>query len=161
MKLNCDKCGKPATVHLTEISNGQKMEKHLCEDCAVTEGITIKANVPISQLLEDFILQGSSETTDEKACEICGIHFSEFRKKGLLGCSHDYDAFAEALDPLLERTHEGATQHIGKVPRRAGADQKKMNELLKFRAQLKSAVTAENYEQAAALRDQIKELEKL
>ncbi len=163
MKLNCDKCGKPATVHLTEITNGQKAEKHLCEDCAVSEGITIKANVPISQLLEDFILQGSSEEGEgggDHVCEICGLRFSEFRKKGLLGCSHDYDAFAQSLDPLLERTHEGATQHVGKVPRRAGTDQKKMTSLLRLRAQLKSAVTAENYEQAAELRDHIKEMEK-
>lgn len=159
MKLNCDKCGKPATVHMTEITNGQKTEKHLCEECAVSEGITIKANVPVSQLLEDFILQSSSDEIAERTCEICGIRFSEFRKQGLLGCPHDYDAFGEALESLLGRTHEGATQHIGKIPRRSGSDEKKMNSLLRLRAQLKTAVVAEDYEQAAQLRDQIKELE--
>ena len=50
MKGKCDNCGRPATVHLTEITNGQKLEKHLCEECAVAEGITIKANIPISKL---------------------------------------------------------------------------------------------------------------
>ena len=95
----------------------------------------------------------------ERTCEICGIRFSGFRKHGLLGCPHDYDAFEEALRPLLERTHEGAGQHVGKVPRRAGPDQKKMNALLRLRAQLKAAVVAEDYEEAAKLRDQIKDLE--
>jgi len=157
MKFKCDKCGKPATVYLTEITDGQKIEKHLCEACAAKEGVTLK--LPISQLLEDFILQSAPGEVADRTCEVCGMSFSQFRKKGLLGCPNDYDAFAEALEPLLSRAHEGATQHIGKVPHRAGAGQRKMNTILKLRAQLHQAVTAEDYEQAARLRDQIKELE--
>lgn len=160
MKRKCDKCDKPATVHLTDIINGQKIEKDLCEDCAATEGFSIKTNVPISMLLEDFILQGtSSEGAAQAECEICGMTFSEFRNQGLLGCSHDYDAFGDDLVSLLQRAHEGASQHVGKVPHRAGDDQKKMTTILRLRGQLKAAVAAEDYENAAALRDQIKELE--
>lgn len=159
MKFTCDKCGKPATVHLTEITDGQKIEKHLCENCAVSEGITIKVNVPISQLLEDFILQGTAAEETAKVCEVCGIGLSEIRKQGLLGCPNDYDAFAEALEPILRRAHEGGVQHVGKVPRRAGTDQKKATALLRLRAALKAAIVAENYEQAAQLRDRIKEME--
>ena len=160
MKRECDKCGKPATVHLTEIVEGKKIEKHLCEDCAVSEGITVKANLPISQLLEDFILQtASTEETADLKCDVCGLSFSEFRERGLLGCPNDYDAFEPALRPTLERAHEGAGQHIGKVPRRAGSSQKKQNALLRLRAELKGAVAAEDYERAADLRDQIKEME--
>jgi len=159
MKFKCDNCGKPATVYLTEITNGQKTEKHLCEDCAAAEGITLKANVPISQLLEDFILQSAPASLSDRTCEVCGMSFSSFRKQGLLGCPNDYDAFNEALEPLLSRAHEGATQHVGKVPQRAGTDQKKMNAILRLRAQLKAAVSEEDYERAARLRDQIKELE--
>jgi len=67
MKFKCDKCSKPATIHLTEIIDGEKIEKHLCQDCAATEGITVKAEVPISQLLEDFILQTGIEATADAA----------------------------------------------------------------------------------------------
>lgn len=160
MKIKCDKCDKPATIHLTEILEGQKIEKHLCEDCAVAEGITIKANVPISQLLEDFILQTSSgqELNDIK-CDVCGISFSEFRQQGLLGCPNDYDVFEKALEPLLERAQEGASRHVGKSPHRAGDDPGKQNAILRLRAQLKTAIASEDYERAAALRDQIKQLE--
>ena len=162
IRPKCDKCDKPATVHLTEIVDGKKLEKHLCEDCAASEGITIKANVSISQLLEDFILQGdSTQELSARSCEVCGIRFGEFREHGLLGCSHDYDAFGDLLEPLLVRAHEGASQHVGKVPHRAGSDQKKINAILRLRAQLKAAVTGEDYERAAGLRDQIKELEGL
>ncbi len=160
MKYKCDKCNKPATIHLTEIVDGQKFEKHLCEDCASTEGITIKANVPISQLLEDFVLQSAAgKDITDLTCEVCGMTFSEFREKGLLGCPYDYDAFEPALAGLLERAQEGATQHVGKVPHRVGSDQKKQNSLLRLRAQLKAAINSEDYERAAILRDQIKEFE--
>jgi len=162
MKFKCDKCDKPATVHLTEIVNGQKHEKHLCEDCAAQEGITIKANVPISQLLEEFVLQsaeGGESDVGDLACDVCGTTFAEFRHRGVLGCPNDYDAFEQALLPLLGRAQEGAARHIGKVPRRAGSDQKKQNLILRLRAELKGAVAAEDYEKAAALRDKVKELE--
>lgn len=161
MKKKCDRCDKPATIHLTEIVGSEKTEKHLCEDCAVAEGITIKANVPISQLLEDFVLQTTSEVeaSPDLKCDVCGMTFAEFREHGHLGCPNDYEAFSEALVPMLVQVHEGADQHLGKVPRHAGAVQRKQNALLRLRAQLKQAVQKEQYERAADLRDQIKEIE--
>jgi len=160
MKFKCDKCSKPATIHLTEIIDGDKIEKHLCQNCAATEGITVKAEVPISQLLEDFILQsGGAEELAEAVCEVCGMKFSEFRDGGLLGCPNDYDVFESGLTPLLERAQAGALQHIGKVPHGADDVQKRQTAILRLRAQLKSAINGEDYERAAVLRDQIKELE--
>lgn len=157
--MKCDKCDKPATIHLTDIVDGQKIEKHLCEQCAVSEGIT-KPDVPISQLLEDFILQtGTKESASELVCDVCGLSFAEFRHGGVLGCPHDYDVFAEALTPLLERTQLDVTEHVGKVPRRTGQDRKKRGAVLKLRAQLRGAIAAEDYERAASLRDQIREFD--
>lgn len=159
MNLKCDKCGKPATVHLTEIEDGAKIEKHLCEICAQTEGITIKADVPISQLLESFILQsGAPGEAADPGCEVCGMTLAEFRRGGLLGCPNDYEAFNHVLSGLLERSHEGASQHVGKVPCRAGADQQRTNAILRLRARLKAAVAEEDYERAARIRDEIKEM---
>lgn len=160
MKRECDKCGKAATVHLTEIAHGEKIEKHLCEDCAASEGITVKANLPISQLLEDFILQSAGrEDPSDLECDVCGLSFSEFRQRGVLGCPNDYDAFAEALDPMLQQAQEGAVQHMGKLPSRAGQGQQKQAAVLRLRAELKKAVAEEQYERAAELRDRLKEME--
>ena len=163
MTFKCEKCGKAATIHVTEIVGGEKVEKHLCELCAADEGITAKAAMPISQLLEDFVLQttGSSPDAPEPQCDVCGLRFSEFREQSVLGCPHDYDAFEANLAPLIERAQEGASQHVGKVPKRAGNDQKKQNQILRLRAELKGAIAGEDYERAAALRDQIKDLEML
>lgn len=158
MKIKCDNCDRPATVHMTEISGNEKIEKHLCEECAGSEGITIKANVPITQLLEDFVLATTAGAeVAEIQCDVCGLTFAEFRHAGVLGCPRDYDAFEKALVPMLERAHGGSTQHIGKVPQRADSDQARLNTILRLRGELKSAIAAEDYERAAMLRDHIKE----
>ncbi len=163
MKHKCDRCDKPATVHLTDISEaGEKVVKHLCADCAAGEGIEIKANVPIGQLLEDFIQSATSiEPVPSLTCDVCGMTFAEFHHEGRLGCPHDYDAFGEPLAAMLAGTHEGATEHLGKVPHRAGGDQQKQTAILRLRAELKQVIGAEDYERAAVLRDQIHELEEL
>lgn len=157
----CDKCDKPASVYLTEIIDGQKIQKHLCEDCAAGEGITVKTNIPISQLLEEFVLQSAGgPQLAELKCDVCGMTFKEFRQRGLLGCPHDYEVFARPLEGLLHRAQEGASQHIGKTPAVAGGDVARQTSILRLRSELQGAVEAEDYERAAALRDQIKEWEK-
>ncbi|MFW6062290.1 MAG: UvrB/UvrC motif-containing protein [Planctomycetota bacterium] len=166
MKYKCDNCDNPATVHMTEVIGGQKVEKHLCEECAAEEGLAMKSEVPISQLLEDFILQSGpakkhehEPAEQESGCDVCGLTFQEFQQQAVLGCPHDYDAFADQISELLERTQEGATEHVGKVPHRADQAQKKHNAILRLRAELKGAIAAEDYERAADLRDQIKDIE--
>ncbi len=55
--MKCDNCNKPATVHLTEIKNGKKMEKHLCQECAAaSEGVPVKGHTPINELLTNFVM---------------------------------------------------------------------------------------------------------
>lgn len=159
-KRKCDKCERPATVHLTEIIEGQKMEKHLCEVCATQEGLTLQPTMGINQMLEEFISHTQqAKQLGELVCDHCGMSFLEFRQGGLLGCPHDYEAFAPALAPLLERAHEGSGEHVGKVPTHAGGDEQRQTQLLRLRAALKDAVVNELYEQAARLRDEIHKLE--
>lgn len=160
MKFQCQRCGKEATVHLTDVVDGQKIEKHLCEECAAAEGVTIKAHVPLGKILEGLTLQSAAEKELARLkCDVCGITFLEFREQQLLGCPNDYRAFEEVLAPLLERAHEGASVHTGKVPADAAESERRQNELLRLRGRLKEAVAHEDYEQAAGLRDRIKKLE--
>ena len=164
--LKCDNCNKPATVHLTEIRNGKKIEKHLCEQCAAqSEGLPVKSqHTPINELLTNFVMahSGLPKGTD-LACEACGITWSEFRQGGLFGCANDYTVFEKDLTPLLQRAHEGATHHVGKVPARrggaGGVPMKRQVDLTKLQKELKKAVEAEDYERAAKIRDQIKAAE--
>jgi protein arginine kinase activator len=162
--MKCDKCNKPATVHLTEIHAGKKLEKHLCEQCAAqTGGLPVKAHTPINELLTNFVLAHSGKTNESAAaCPQCNITYAEFRQSGLLGCEHDYGFFEKDLTPLLHRAHEGATHHVGKVPTRRGGTTvpaKRQFDLSRMRKDLARAIEAEDYERAAKLRDQIRTAE--
>jgi protein arginine kinase activator len=161
--LKCDNCNKQqATVHLTEIKNGKKIEKHLCEQCAAqSEGLPVKTHTPINELLTNFVMahSGLQKESTGTTCENCGITWAEFRQGGLLGCDHDYTIFEKELTPLLQRAHEGATHHVGKVPARrggSGVPVKRQIDIAKLRKDLSKAVEAEDYERAAKLRDQIR-----
>jgi len=162
--MKCDNCNKTATVHLTEIKNGKKLEKHLCEQCAAAnEGLPVKSHTPINELLTNFVMAHSGLQKDlGAACENCGMSWAEFRQTGLLGCEHDYTIYEKDLTPLIQRAHEGATHHLGKVPARrggSGVPAKRALDVVKLRKELARAVEAEDYERAAKLRDQIKQAE--
>ena len=61
--------------------------------------------------------------------------------------------------PSLQRIH-GKTNHTGKLPRSAGIQAKQRNELDRLREDLAKAIEAQEYEKAAQIRDNIRELEK-
>lgn len=160
--IKCQGCGKnPATVHLTEIVGGEKREKHLCESCAAGEGIaTGKSPVSLNEWLTAFVMQQATAAENAGVvCETCGLSYSEFRQRGLLGCPACYRSFEKMLLPLVRRAHENAEQHIGKTPPRFDLANRRQYELVDLRRRLKDAVGAEDYEQAVRLRDRIKELE--
>jgi protein arginine kinase activator len=162
--MKCDNCNKTATVHLTEIKAGKKIEKHLCEQCAAqNEGVPVKSHMPINELLTNFVMAHSGLQKEVgTGCDNCGITWAEFRQTGLLGCANDYVVFEKDLSPLLQRAHDNATHHLGKVPARrgnSGVPIKRQVDLTRLRKDLQRAVEGEEYERAAKLRDQIRQAE--
>ena len=160
MKRKCDHCDQPATHHSVEIIKGKKIEKHLCDLHAQEHDMAVKGVQPINELLTNFVkLHSGGAAQQEMVCETCGLTFADFREQSLLGCPDCYKAFDETLRPLLERAHEGASQHLGKVPRRAGASEHRHTHVLRMRKRLEEAVANEDYELAARLRDDIHQME--
>lgn len=162
---HCERCNKPATVHLTEISDGKRVEVHLCDACAQEAGYVQQAHVPINQLLNQ-LLQSQVQTAQQPAerCPDCGMTWQEFKDTGLLGCPKDYELFETQLRGVIERAQNGGTHHTGKTPTRAAVapeenPHRRQAELLKLRKELARAIEDESYERAATLRDQIKTLE--
>ena len=159
--MQCQICNNTeATIHLTEIVDGMRSEMHICEQCALEQGIAVKSQVPINELLSNLLSSAPSDEDiagldKELCCPYCGITLSEFRKEAALGCPHDYEFFEKSLKPLIKKAHDGQTIHCGKIPSKTPKKTKKQSTLLNLRQQLESAVQAENYELAAKLRDQI------
>ncbi len=161
--MQCEICkDKTATVHLTEIVDGVRTESHLCQACAQKEGITVKSQLSLNELLSSLIAahqqtDGAAASKTDKVCGQCGTTMEQFRKQALLGCPNDYKVFEDNLHDIIEKTQDGNSQHIGKVPPSSpeteAKDQTAIDDL---KRRLDTAVKAEDYELAAKLRDQLK-----
>jgi len=162
--MKCQLCEKPAAFHITELTGEEIQELHLCEDHArqyLAQGEGGKppaGNVPavtggtVGHTAEELA------RLDQQACPVCGITFFEFRNIGRLGCPHDYECFANELEPLIISIH-GETSHVGKTPKRATHCTKVETELIRLRRDMKDAVESEDYERASEIRDRIRRLQ--
>ncbi|MCL6600509.1 UvrB/UvrC motif-containing protein [Alicyclobacillus macrosporangiidus] len=171
----CQRCQqRPATVHFTQVIGGDKTEYHLCDQCAQEKGdLLSKAAQAFSfnswnpfqfnQLLSGLLNMESSPgfaspPLTQLRCDHCGLPYSQFTKTGRFGCAHCYDSFEARLEPMLRRIQSNTT-HTGKVPLRAGGQVKVKKELQRLRRELQQAVSLEQFEHAARLRDEIRRLE--
>lgn len=164
----CNECQKRvAKVHLTCIINDEQSVQHLCEQCAQEKGdFHFDAHPPFSihNLLTGLMhldAQPSAHVVGYSAkiqCENCGLTYAQFGQIGRFGCSHCYQTFSERLLPLMRRIH-GSMQHVGKVPARAGGVFWLRRNIEEMREELQSLVEREAFEQAAQLRDKIRQLE--
>lgn len=157
-------CDNEATVHEVIVRNGQRIERHLCEEHAKEAGVfTTQSFSAAGQVVKKVVMAqsglASQASSARTACPECGLTFAEFRQDGLLGCSKCYEVFADKLVSLLRRAHDGGDHHVGKVPKRAGTCQIKQERLSALRKQLKECVELEQYEKAAAIRDEIADIE--
>ena len=156
----CDVCkNNQATVFLTQIVEGKMQKVNLCESCSKEKGVTD----PTGFALADLLLGLGAAQEIEKGggvtkCPVCGFSQADFKKTGRLGCAVCYDTFGEGLSGLLKGMHKG-TAHIGKVPSRLVKSMEREQQLKELQRDLRKAVTDENYESAAELRDRIKNLQ--
>ena len=160
----CDICNKKkATVHLTEIVDEQMTEMHLCEECAHQKSLQMEQQFGLADLLaglSDFGKQVKDQQDVKLECKNCATTYDDFKKFGRLGCSECYVAFKDHLGILLKKIH-GSNRHYGKAPLNLSKFEKSKNDVLRdLRHQLEQAVMNEQYERAAELRDQIRDLEK-
>lgn len=160
----CQDCGKKeATVHLTQVVNEEKVELHLCRECAEKrrfhtpfEGVPFPLAEFLASMLDQSLIKKPSKVSDTK-CPTCGMYFSDFSKTGRLGCGNCYATFRVQFNDLLRKIH-GSTQHRGKVPYMPGDVMKPLREERKLHEELKKAIDEEDFEKAARLRDRIKAL---
>lgn len=157
----CDVCGEnEATVFFTQIVEGKMQKVNLCEACSKAKNVSDPTGFALADLLLGLgtaqgVVGGGQE---QLHCPACGFTQTDLKKTGRLGCSTCYETFREGLEPVVRAMHKG-TSHRGKVPERLHRAIVLGGQMNQLKTDLNKAVEAENYEDAAELRDQIKQLE--
>ena len=159
----CEECGKnQATVSITVTTGGNTSTRRLCPECMKKMELNLVKGDIQSFLSSVLSVLGSEKKTEEQptvVCSSCGLSYQEFEHTGRLGCAQCYRDFADQLKPSLQKIH-GRTQHAGRRPKAYVPDpqdelNQRVNELRKL---MDEAVAAENFEEAARLRDELRSL---
>ncbi|MFH1845782.1 MAG: UvrB/UvrC motif-containing protein [bacterium] len=167
--MKCQSCGeREATIHYIEIVEGQKTSQWICDSCAEKEGIASSETPLLSHGGLEVFLGGmltsaaAGPTPDlsqpEPICDTCGYTYRQLQKSGVLGCPACYDTFRRQLLPMLRRYH-GDVHHLGKLARSHGPVTSLRKDIARLKLQLEQTILQEQYEEAAVLRDQIRDHE--
>lgn len=150
--MKCNNCKKrEANVKYREIINGKKQELNLCSECAEKLGVIGSYNsfapmfTTMFSQIPDFV--------EELQCDKCGYTLDDYKKTGLFGCDNCYEVFEDSIDNLLLKIH-GKKRHIKKIEKENTKDN-----IGELKIKLEKLVKEEKYEEAAVLRDKIKEIE--
>lgn len=169
----CSRCHKrEAKIYYTEISNGEKKEQFLCEECASeytsfqnpSEVSEMTIGGLLSSIISNYYADSISKEEEKLLnlqCPTCKMTYEQLMNEGKFGCADCYHVFKQVMDKGI-RQIQGADIHTGKRP--AGyvkpeeEEEMKLTEIDKLSIELQTAVQREEYEEAARLRDKIKEL---
>ncbi len=161
--MKCEICGlKDAVIHIRQIQKDLVHELHICEECAQEKGLIREeeSELPIANLLSGLLegrdMTGAGEV--KESCPRCGMKASDFRKQGKLGCAECFSAFQKDVKAIVTQM-AARPHHAGRLPK-AFAEQSgdsAANDAL--REELREAVEREDYEEAARLRDRLREMD--
>lgn len=170
---NCKK--KEANTHIVRTIGNSRVEMYLCPECARECGFT--GDFSISDFLFGDMLASPFLTSQETVCPVCHTSFSQISESGNVGCGECYHTFAQKLHPMISRLHS-LPFHKGKVPdkklseNKVSAEKENVNkeekekkplsvaeQIEELKSKQDEAIKAENFEEAAKLRDKIRELE--
>lgn len=155
----CTECkNSNATMFYQQTINGKTTEHALCPECAAKHGLLSGTSL-FSDLfnIPSFIKTAKPEES-RKVCSLCGKDEKSFISGGKVSCPVCYETFADELYTPIKRIH-GNVSHIGRAPAKFKKQNDQKQLLNDLKAQLKTAIANEEYENAAVLRDKIRGIE--
>lgn len=111
--------------------------------------------------LQMAILNAPNQTNAgdvDKSCPECGMRFETMQKRGRVGCAGCYRAFENEISSLMVKI-SGAARHIEENDPEEIETNETERRLMLLKGELAQAVSLENYELAAQLRDTINALQ--
>lgn len=163
----CENCKqRPAHVKMTVTQNGEPFTRHLCDVCASQLHPFQNQQDPLTvhQLLTNLFTpeHATTQANREKSqwsCPTCGWTYERFVHRGKFGCADCYETFGNALPPVMKRLHNGNAEHTGQVPEAYEETRDLKRRIEDIRSRMQDAIAQEEFETAAELRDQARELE--
>ena len=153
----CSECNKNnATVYYQETVNGKSRELSLCHECASKMGITTGGSLFDGFFKIPTVVR--SKPSGGKVCSLCASNENTFIKDGKVSCPECYNTFREELLSPIKRIH-GNVSHIGRAPAKLKRQNDKRLVLEELKRKLNDAIKNEEYENAAVLRDKIRDIE--
>lgn len=149
----CSNCGKNnASITYKQNINGKKITLNLCDNCAHEIGIFNSFDDIFSPMILDF----EYVLPEEIKCKKCGYTLSKYRSTGLFGCDECYKTFKKEIDEILLKI-QGKNRQIKEEK---NIKKESINQVDKLKQELQELVKQEKFEEAAVIRDKIKDLEK-
>lgn len=163
----CQQCQqREAVVHLTKIVGETVTTQHLCARCAAEQGIATEPEAlqaPMGALLVEMASERAGAAPDALViCPGCGATLDDIRNTGRVGCATCWSTFDLPLRALVRRLN-GSVRHVGEMYHAPGDDTEDPTRALRrererLRSALRQAVALEQFEDAARLRDQLREI---
>ncbi len=164
----CDRCKKnQANIFYTVLIEGRAQEVHLCYECAneiMEENFKVAGGEDfLNNLVKNiFNFTSNQEEEDEDLdieCSHCHTRYGEYRKTGVVGCEFCYSVFKPVIVSNLEKS-QGSSYHRGNIPPSAIDTTNLIRRERELMGDLNIAISMEDYEKAADVRDKLKELRK-
>jgi len=150
--MKCELCKQQkAEVAIKQVVDGEERDLFVCPSCAQRAAGTLVTS--LVEMLLGAAIDLQLPERDPLVCPGCGLSRPEFRKRARVGCSRCYETFARELAPMLRDMHSG-DHHVGKIPSRERVSRTRSD----LETALKAAIHDQRYEDAAMLRDRLRNL---
>ena len=157
----CDVCKcNDATVFLTQILEGKMQKVNLCDACSKEKGVQDPTGFALADLLLGI---GAAEEIEKGAptqkCPVCGFTPGGFQEDRTARLQRVLRYVCRRPGHVLKSDAQGHRARRQIPAARAARPWQLTDRMRALTENLQKAVAEENYETAASLRDQIKQLE--
>ena len=149
---SCQGCTKSCATYFTLVAGGKAETYGCCQGCPAVpkaDGDGLLPSAALGLKLAAPLPLGRGK------CPTCGLRWSDFERTHRMGCPTCYQAHGQEILGTLGRLQPGLEHH----GRRPDSRPDRRHRLDEARRSLQEAQRTEDFETAAALRDEIAELE--